>query len=327
MKHLLTIFSALLFLHTSAQRLFSNVWTGETELSANQERSVTDTIRPWGGSAITPNLFVSQNGGYLVGVNGYADKQAGQIFMNNFPLTVTGALFWFGGKHITSGNPNSSVAFKLFALDANNLSNATSVNAKGPGTVLSSVDVAVSNLLADTTYTGGMNFISFPTPVNIDSGAGFVLGFSVTGLLAGDTVGLMSTADGDAAQKDFSIQQWNNGTWNSFLDPNNWDSDIDLYILAITEHEPLSIVPVSKSEKEPVIFPNPNSGYFVAGFDEKRDITRAELYSMSGEKIFNLPPPQHGVVYFDRHDIAAGTYVVQLWYANGFSARKKIIVE
>lgn len=327
MKHLFSFFLALTSLHCFAQRTYHTAWSGKTENYTNDSRSITDTIRPWGTNSVTPNLFVSQNGGYLVGVNGYGDKQAAQIFMNNFPLQVTGALFWFGKKNITSGNSSSSVTFRLFALDSSNLSNAVALNAKGPGTILSSVNVSATNILADTSYSGGMNFISFPSPVTIDSGAGFVLGFSVTSLAAGDTVGLMSTADGDGGGKDFSIQQWSNGKWNSFLDPNNWDSDLDLYILAITEHEPVSIGNVSSNEKEPLIFPNPNSGYFVVDFDEKHDIVKGELLNMNGEKILNLPLPQHGVIYFDRHDVSGGTYIVQLWNETGRNWSKKIVVE
>ncbi len=327
MKHIITSLLLCIYYSNFAQRTSACVWAGKSEEYLSDMRSTTDTIRPWGANSVTPNLFVSQNGGYLVGVNGYGDKQAAQIFMNNFPVQVTGALFWFGKKNITSGNSNSKITFRLFALDSNNLSNAIATNAKGPGSILSSIDVAAADIHADTSYSGGINFIAFPSPINIDSGAGFVLGFSVAGLAAGDTVGLISTADGDGGGKDFSIQQWSNGNWVSFLDPNNWDSDLDLYILAITQHSPVGISSVSTFENDLVVFPNPNHGYFVVTINEKHSRVQGELLSINGEKILNLPSLTRGNCILNLDNLAPGIYIVQLWDELGTVWRNKIVVE
>lgn len=181
------------------------------QYGADNSRSVHDTVVPWGSNIITPRLYSSQNGGYIIGVNGFADRQMLQMFKDNKELYVYGALFWFGAKHYNSGNTSSAVTFKLFALDSNNLSNAQGINKQGPGTLLSQISLPLSSLVADTAIASGLNYIEFPQAVHIDTAAGYAIGFDVTSLSPGDTVGLISSSDGDGEQKELSIEQWADG--------------------------------------------------------------------------------------------------------------------
>ena len=329
MKNIITSLFIFISISVIAQRNYplSHPFTEQTIEAGS--RSLLDTIYPWGIDSITPNLYTSQNGGYIVGVNGFGDKQFVQMFINDHKTYIKGGIFWFGNKRLTSGNSNSKILFKLFALDSNNLTNLQGVNKKGAGTILAQVAINAIDILSDTTYAG-YNYIQFANPILIDSGAGYGLGFDISQLATGDTVGLVTSTDGEGGQKDLSIEQWANGSWNSFYDTDNWDTDFDLYILAVTDTFGIT----SKLENRifgtvsASAYPNPTNQTTTLYIANNLQPVNATIYTLAGLKVQDLISNQLiKSCSFDTSQLALGIYFIQIWNNEGDFQVIKLVKE
>ena len=169
----------------------------------NFQRTPTDTLF-WTNTSASPAFIGSQNGGYVCGVNGYGDKAKVQGFelaatpSAGAPVTVEEVLIWFGGK--TNTNPdtvNSAVKINVYYLNGPGTSTAGSVNT-APNTILSSLTVPVQDVDTGSTLADGGNIFNFGGPVWV--GGNFGVGVDFTSVMAGDTIGLVSSTDGDAGQ-------------------------------------------------------------------------------------------------------------------------------
>lgn len=195
-----------------------------------QSVSPTDTINSFvDWSVVSPVLYSSQNGGYVVGNNGYDDFQKAQMFsptiFSQTEMVVFGAIYWFGGKDVGA---NGNVAMRIYKLDGTGAS--TLGNVACPNTPLVSDNVAIGSV--DTSSNLGLAYIhTFSTPQYIIGD--FAVGFDVQGLGAGDTIGLVSTTDGEGGGFEGSWEQWNDNNWHTMLEA--WPLDIEFAIFPIVE--------------------------------------------------------------------------------------------
>ncbi len=168
----------------------------------------------------TPALYRADNSGYVAGHNGYGDISKMQKFDPAFGVSSTGnitkVLFYFGYK---TGDPASTITVKIW-----------DDNAGEPGNVIGSVDVPFSQIT-----TSALTEAVFASPVAIPANKTFYAGFSVTysGL---DTVGLVTTSDGDFAQAaTHTWEEWDDGTLATLGDPDNWDLMVALGVFPVVE--------------------------------------------------------------------------------------------
>lgn len=198
--------------------------------------SVDDTLT--GHFMGNERLYGASGGGLVCGHNNYGDLGKMQLFDATYgvsgPGVITGILFYMGW---VEGNPSSFITATIW-----------DNNAGTPGSVLGTVDIPFSSM--DTTAAGYFAIASAPdtalyngvavfgTPVAIPAAGSFWAGFTFT-YIAGDTVGLVSTADatgGDApgTTGDFpdatthTWEQWSDNSFHSFNDGTNntWRLDI-----------------------------------------------------------------------------------------------------
>jgi hypothetical protein len=196
-----------------------------------QSVAPTDTITGPADWTQAATLYNSQNGGYVCGVNGYADLQKAQIYSPSFysvnEMIVFGAMYWFGGKTVGA---NGNVAMRVYNLDGTGVS--TLGNVACPGTATVSDNVAIGSV--DTSLSLANCYIhTFSAPQFMQTD--FAVGFSVAGCGAGDTIGLVTTTDGNSGGFEGSWEEWSDNTWHSFLEPNNWGLDLEMAIFPIVE--------------------------------------------------------------------------------------------
>lgn len=176
-------------------------------------------------------LYGSSGGGLVCGHNAYGDLGKMQLFDATYgvsgPGVITGILFYMGW---VEGNPNSFITATIW----DNIAGA-------PGTVLGTVDIPFSAM--DTTAAGYFAIASAPdtalyngvavfgTPVAIPASQSFWAGFTYT-YIAGDTVGLVSTTDGDFPDAiTHTWEQWSDNSFHSFNNgTTTWQLDIALGI-------------------------------------------------------------------------------------------------
>ena len=197
-------------------------------------KTPTDTI---GFDMLTFDLFcrTSVGGGYVGGNNGYGDlAKAQQYLLDSWTSTkVEEALFWFCGKLATSGDPASHITARVYGID--NSGTASFGSAECPGTTLGQVDIPFDNV--DTSASVLFTVGQFPTPVYV--GESFCVGFSMEGLTAGDTLGLV-LSEGSVIG-DYAWEQFSDGNWYTTLSSDSWDLDGDWSIYAVLDNSTVGI--------------------------------------------------------------------------------------
>jgi hypothetical protein len=187
----------------------------------NRSATPTDTITSgmdWNNA--TPQLFgvtVADGGGYIVGTNGYGDKQKAQVYDPGTPVVVTGAIYWFGAKHNTT---NPTVKMRVYAMDGlalSTTSTSATADTPAPGTPRVSDNVPLGNV--DTSLTLTNAYIHNFSAPQFCAGW-FAVGFDVSGvsMAAGDTLGLVTSDDGEfspTATADYNFEQWSDNRWFS----------------------------------------------------------------------------------------------------------------
>lgn len=177
---------------------------------------------------------VTDNGGYIMGTNTYGDKAKAQQFLLDGPAGATEILFWFGAKAANSGDPASTIACNLYALDGpgTTLSGPSDF---APGTILGSVnlDIAAVDTSSNLTFTSAM----FPNTVFL--GTEFAAGFDFSSLIAGDSIALVSTTDGEVQFGEFTWEKWSDNDWYT-LPAAGWGEgsfDVDAFIFVVIDDE------------------------------------------------------------------------------------------
>lgn len=168
----------------------------------------TDTAWAIGGELTVYNVT---DGGFVVGNNSYGDKAKAQAFdVSGGEAVIDELLFFFGGKVLTSGNGASKVTAKVWSMDG-----ADGVSSAGEGQTCPGSELASADILAtDVDTTGEFT----PAPLGPVSVSGlFAIGFDVTGLAAGDSVGLASTEFDDTSVSEGSWELWSDDIWHTML--------------------------------------------------------------------------------------------------------------
>lgn len=167
----------------------------------------------------TSVLYQSPNGGYVFGTNGFNDLSKAMTFTQVEGASIDEVLMLFGAKTFTSGDPNSHIRVVVHSRDSLGFG-ITGLHIGAPGTELGSFTVNVSDI--DT--SGSFTSVDISS-VTIDS-TEFAVSVDLTNLAAGDTVGLISTTDGDGGGFEKSWELQSNGIWVTMLEQNiGWDLD------------------------------------------------------------------------------------------------------
>lgn len=288
------------------------------------ERTPTDTLGLNEFFMGSPTLTGSQGGGYVVGNNGYGDKQKAQVYLLTQGTLVEEILFWFGAKENSSGDVNSKVLAKVLTTDGPGTNAAGAITTGAPKTALASVDLFISDI--DT--TGAFSIATLPSPLYV--GGDFAVSFDVTTLSAGDTVGLVSTADGDAGQSELSWEQWDDNTWHTMFQA--WPLDIDFAIWPVVDNSSASIddegffdgIKLGQNQ------PNPAGSETTIQYEIQNNANVTfEMYDVMGRKVLSI---NEGAQNKGKHNInltteklASGTYYYSL-KADSNRITKKLVI-
>lgn len=176
-------------------------------------------------ASTTPTLIATQFGGYVIGNNGYGDKAKAQQYHVTSPKQISEVAVWFGAKINTSGNAQSSIILNIYDMDGTGTSSTGTVAA--PGTILSSF-IPTSVFVTDID-TLNLMYITLPDPIVVTSD--YAVGFDLTGLVSGDTVGIVCNMDGDAYVSEMTWEKDAADSWTTILA--SWNIDIDIAIFPI----------------------------------------------------------------------------------------------
>ncbi len=328
MKKLYTLALALGIAGMANAQKISNTLPLNSRLdrTTTGERTPTDTLGLDTFFEGSPTLNGSQGVGYVVGNNGYGDQQKAQVYLLTEGTLVEEVLFWFGAKENTSGNSSSKVVAKVYAADGPGTNDAGAITTGAPGTVLASVDVFIAGI--DT--SGEFTVAALPSPLYV--AGDFAVGFDVTTIASGDTVGCVATADGDAGQSELAWEQWDDNTWHTMFQA--WPLDIDFAIWPVVDNSSASIddegffdgIKLGQSQ------PNPAGAETTIQYELQNNANVTfEMYDVTGKKVISM---NEGAQNKGKHSInltteklASGTYYYSLKADNNRITKKLVVAK
>lgn len=337
MKKIYTILAAFaVVLSANAQgRLVSGSisMSNEGVPSFSAERTVTDTIYTpsvLNTGATGPTIYTSGNGGYVCGNNGYDDFAKVQAFTNSIgSIAVEGAIIWFGAKERDASPTSSKIMVREYSLNAAGTSSAGAVT-NAPGTVNASLDVLYTDIDTGTSFAVGAMPYMFTVPVA--TSGDFGIGVDFTALGNGDTVGIVSSTDGDALGSDMSWEKWSDNSWHTMFQA--WPLDIDFYIFALVDNNPSGIEEgylngVNLFQNTP----NPAVNNTVISYNLENNTNNVSLFifDVTGKmvKTFNEgnKPAGKYSINVSTADLTAGVYYYAITAGKGRIAKKMTVTK
>lgn len=273
----------------------------------------------------TPTQYYVPAGGYVGGSNYYNDKAKAQQYNLSTSLAVEEVILWFGAKAFNSGNPNSAVVIKLYRLDSLGTNVAGQNNVPAPGSVIDSVILPIQNITT-TGYTA-VAFSSLPIVYE-----NFAAGIDITTLATGDSVGLMTTTDGDADQTNLAWEKWNDNSWHTMQQA--WPLDIDFAIWPVVDTTTAGIKSdgffngLKMSQNQPN--PARDETSIIYELQNNASVT-FEVYDVTGKKVISI---NEGIRNKGKHSInlstakiAVGTYYYSLKADDNRITKKMVIAK
>lgn len=322
---LLTIASLAIFFNASAQREVGSAQRFDAPIFS-ADRAI-DTIAPpiISVSGTVPSLLGAQGGGFVAGNNGYGDIAKGQTLNITGSANVIGIGAWIGAKVQTDGSPNSVIAFNLYPATGTGTASTGPV-ATAPGAVIASSNLAIADVDTTSAGSGGFAWVSVAPTLVSDA---FVVALNFTGLAAGDTVGIIHTADGVSSGIDQSWEQWNDNSWHTFAEA--WPLDIDLYMFAIIDDGAIGIEEAATVNGMRMSFTNGNMINDVVVMQYALDnaaSTQLVVTNASGKILVNESLGVKAASVHNKNinasDWSAGVYFVSL-ISNGKTLTKQVV--
>ncbi len=195
----------------------------------------------------TPTLYLSNNGGYVTGQNGYLDIAKADYFTQTIQpnYQITSALIGFGA----AANSNTTNTFDVTVWD--------NTGAGGtPGVELGTTTVTYATAVADA-GAGNLTLATFAPPINVTTP--FYLGVEF-GYTPGDTIAVISTADLEVTTNT-AWEQFSTNDWHEFTEVGvSWELTLSMAIFPIT----CSGIGTNEIAMNNIaIYPNPTQGQLI----------------------------------------------------------------
>jgi hypothetical protein len=231
-------------------------------------------------------MLTSDNGGYILGTNGWNDKCKCEEFKVTSNYHIEGAIYWFGYKNIVD---TGLVKFAIWAMDDTTGTNSDTTNVACPGTMTIATTDTTTNI--DTTSLLKQAYVvMFPFPVLVNSN--YCIGFDLS-QIGSDTIALVSTKNGQGGGLELVWEQWSaNNKWYT-LQGAQWDSgtvDVDAMILPIIDNTAgcvengdfISGMKLSQS------FPNPTDAACIISYEFLTPPLSAslEILDLNGRRVY-----------------------------------------
>ncbi|MBL0912618.1 MAG: T9SS type A sorting domain-containing protein [Bacteroidia bacterium] len=328
MKKIFTIAAIAVSVSAFAQRNVSNITSTTSRTIGNTFAAKADTLLLPGAASDTACSSLAtytfnqggQPGGFITGVNVFADAEKGQVFSTNLPgASVTGAIGFFAIKAVmTPAGAADNYVAKVYSLNSTD----TTVTLLG-----TSLPVALSAI--DTTFgpsgPAATPFL-FASPVSVPST--FVVTFEVVKLNANDSITsgvvLYSFEDGCG---DGAFEIWNDGT-PSYISA-AWGLNTDLLTAVSIQYGTVGL-DNNVAENSFSMFPNPASNNATINYNltEGGKVTM-QVTNMAGQVVMNLNEGVKGAGNYTRNldlsSLSNGIYVYSI-NVDGKISKGKFVV-
>jgi len=273
----------------------------------------------------TPHLYLYPNGGFICGTNGFGDLEIAQKYGVDTVITSCTAennstlpevYVWFGAKKVGLGD---SVRVKVYGVNHNTGAPSQLLSTSFPVT-MSSIDTSSADSVIYTRFL-------MQTPAMLNDSFFVSVEFSTA---FGDTIGVMSTTDGDAGGSKLAWTKDSTGLWASILSMRSLDVDLAIFPKVVDQHDE-GFPELNEKELNFQVYPNPASEQLTFSYELKQaaktlnfqvsDITGKTVIKFSEN---NLIIGKHEQT-FNVADLPKGTYLLTM-EMNGKKYTKQVLI-
>ncbi len=326
----LALASAVSF--TFAQKQ-TGIITKMPEQKINISKTPTDTLDPGNSMNATGYVLIGcQDGGYVLGTNSYGDYAKAEQFIvtPSSSYKIEGAIYWVGAKKIEiAGSPNT-VDFTVWDMNGTNGTTTAGSGQQCPNTVLASVTMSMGDVDTSSTLSNAQ-IIMFTSPILVTSD--YAIGIDVQNTY-NDTIGMVSTQDGDGGGYELCWEKWNDGNWYT-LQGGGWGGgtlDIDMMVLPIVDMNTGNIDDnYFIFGMKMTAYPNPARNETTIAYELEKDANNVviEILNANGKLVNKIEQgvQNKGVhsTNIDLSDLSNGNYFISL-NSNGQKLIKRIII-
>ena len=260
----------------------------------------------------TETLYESPNGGYAFGNNGYNDKVKAQTFSDSVSFVLKEAWLKFGAIEFNSEDSTSSVMVHVFLNNGPGITQLSNSDTLAPDSIVSSREIPIYELTEGTITT-----VDFSSETLVFSAfQQFSIGLSFDSLAVGDTIGLVSTTDGDAGGTQQAWELTENDNWIVISQPAySWNLDVDLAIFAVTDRNDPAGINDNITRVEPLhVYPNPTSDILNLNLDSFTDSESIEILiaNQVGQTVWFDYINKPSLTKLDLSELRSGIYTIRV---------------
>lgn len=264
--------------------------------SGDLRETVCDTVRfPMPGE-ITYYFLMAPQVGYVTGNNSFKDKAKAEYYSTfETGSSITGIIAEFA---IARSNSNPNITFGIW--------DNTGTNGK-PGALVASATKPLASIVTDA-QNEQLTTVTFSEPWSVTGP--YYVGVVLPTTL-GDTVALWCRKH-VAGYNGTAWDQWEDGVWYSFSDPDNWGNDMLTSMLI----HPIVCKTIGINEladPETSISPNPANGVVNIRTWKSESMISLDVYSVKGAKVYSRSYPGSVTNYnIDLGNLPKGVYFIRL---------------
>jgi hypothetical protein len=227
----IAVIIAVFFVHITADAQHDKNRTRiVNKYPSRENRILSDTLKPASFNTGTPVLYKFFEGGYSFGVNKMSDRAFAQTYKVTSSYIVDGIAFWAGAKQQIGDADTLNVIFYQLGGPGSDTS--------GPAIDAPDTAYRISQITVDQVDTGSLTLVLFNDSVLVLTD--YAVGVDLSNI-NDDTLGIVTTTDGDALGTQLSWNKWSDGTWHTILESINWGMDLDLGIFVIVDNTSANI--------------------------------------------------------------------------------------
>lgn len=262
-----------------------------------------DTILNLQSTTDTLTMYLTGNGGYLSGNNGYGDLFKAEQFTNVPGDHVVGALLLFGAVTVANGDSGRNVTVYVW-----------NDNGSGPGTAVDSATLTLKDIAdvvsQNTGQINAVNYVQFTHNAAISS-SNFYVGVALP-THTGDTIAFITNTENGGDGKGW--EAYDNGgtlTWGDYQTDWGLNGPLGNYIVAEICSSLTTGLSSATSSLNASIYPNPASDVLNINWASTNGAEVA-VYDLTGQLVKTTTIGAATQTQLDVHQFASGAYIVKV---------------
>ncbi|MGJ8660990.1 MAG: T9SS type A sorting domain-containing protein [Bacteroidota bacterium] len=256
--------------------------------------------------------------GFVAGNNVYGDVAKMRLFDPAHEVTSGGTITGLAFYTLTKTDMGGSIQVAIWS-DVAGEPNPLPIGFKT--VTLANIDTAAASVASLGDGNIYNNIVMFTTPITIPASGKFWAGIVLPDNSAGNLFALPISITNDGSNLTNTGEFWNDGSFNTFGDPNNWNLDASIAVYPIVNFNGITNS-LEENNLSVSIFPNPTNS--VLNVKTSSEATNISIISMDGKVVAS--GALNGLTgSINVSELVNGVYFYEVSTANGSVIRNTFV--